>query len=304
MRIIFFGTSEIGVPILETLQKHFEIAAVVTSPDKPTGRKQVLSPSPISNTAERLGIFTYKPEKVKNNSELLHQLNQHGADIFVVVSYGKILPLELLDLPKLKTVNVHFSILPAYRGPAPVQFALLNGETKTGTTIFVLDEQVDHGPILATAEIEIDPNDTNITLQSKLSQLSCDLIIDTLKKYAAGIITPEEQNHDLSTSSKMISKEDGLVNWNDSAQKIYNRFRAFQPWPGIYTTWQGKTLKILACEPVTDSDLTPGQTIDGLVGCGENSALRLLKVQLEGKNPVDINDFLNGYPDFKSGVLV
>ncbi len=304
MKIVFFGTSEIGVPILETLQKHFEVAAVVTSPDKPVGRKHILSPSPISNTAERLGIFTYKPEKVKNNSQLLRQLKQHGADIFVVVSYGKILPLELLDIPKLKTVNVHFSILPAYRGPAPVQFALLNGETKTGTTIFILDEQVDHGPILATAEIDIAPDDTNITLQSKLSQLSCDIIVDVLEKYESSQITPTEQNHDLATPSKLISKEDGIVNWNESAQQIYNRFRAYQPWPGIYTTWQGKTLKILACKPEANSNLAPGLTIDGLVGCGNSSALKLLTVQLEGKNPTDIRAFLNGYPNFKSSQLI
>lgn len=300
MKIIFFGTSEIGVPILETLQKHFEVTAVVTSPDKPVGRKQVLSPSPISNTAERLGIFTYKPEKVKNNPEFLHQLKQHSADIFVVVSYGKILPLELLNIPKFKTVNVHFSILPAYRGPAPVQFALLNGETKTGTTIFVLDELVDHGPILATAEIEIDPKDTNITLQSKLSQLSCEIIVDVLEKYESSQITPQEQDHDLATPSKMIRKEDGLINWQESAEQIHNRWRAYQPWPGIYTTWQGKTLKILRCEPANQSDLAPGQINNDIIGCGKNTALKLIEVQLEGKNPVDIQSFLNGYPDFKN----
>lgn len=305
MKIVFFGTSEIGAPILENLAKHHEVVAVVTSPDKPVGRKQILSPSPIANLAERLKIFTYKPEKVKNNPDFLLTLKQHAADLFVVVSYGKILPLELLDIPPLKTINVHFSLLPKYRGPAPVQFALLNGETVTGTTIFILDELVDHGPVLATKEIAIDPHDTNITLQSKLAQLSSDLLIEVLPKYEAGEITPVEQNHDEATGSKIITKEDGKIDWTQDAQEIYNRWRAFQPWPGIYTSWQGKLLKILECEPGPESTtLQPGQTQDNLVGCGGGSTLKLTTVQLEGKNPVSIDDFLNGHPDFKSSQVI
>lgn len=303
MKIIYFGTSEIGVPILEALLQRHEVAAVVTAPDKAVGRKQIITPSPISNLAERHQVTVYKPEKVKNNPDFLLQLKQHAADLYVVVSYGKILPLELLDQPPLKTINVHFSLLPKYRGPAPVQFALLNGETKTGTSIFILDELVDHGPLLANAELDIAPNDTNITLQSKLAQLSADLLIETLPKYEHSEITPVVQNHEQATSTKIITKEDGQINWQDTSQQIYNRFRAFQPWPGIYTTWQGKLLKILACEPMTDTQLHPGQVENDLVGCGNNTALRLLRVQLEGKNPTEISAFLNGYPNFTNSSL-
>ncbi len=304
MKIIYFGTSEIGLPILEALLEHHEVVAVVTSPDKAVGRKQILTPSPIANLAERKHLTIYKPNKVKNNPDFLLTLKQHAADLYVVVSYGKILPLELLDQPPLKTINVHFSLLPKYRGPAPVQFTLLNGETKTGTSIFILDELVDHGPLLATAEIAIEPTDTNITLQSKLAQLSSDLLIEILPKYENSQITPTVQNHEEATSTKIITKEDGKVNWQETNQQIYNRFRAFQPWPGIYTTWEGKSLKIIDCVPSSEPiPLQPGQVQQYLVGCGENTVLELKTIQLEGKNPTSITDFLNGYPQFGSSQL-
>ena len=304
MKLVFFGTSEIGVPILDALIQQHEVVAVVTSPDKATGRKQIISPSPIASCAEGHGLLTYKPEKVKHNPEFLHTLQEHKADLFIVVSYGKILPVELLDIPRLKTINVHFSLLPKYRGPAPVQFALLNGESTTGTTIFILDELVDHGPILATAEMAIEPSDTNPTLQGKLAQLSCTLLLETLPKYEAGQITPQEQNHDEATTTKIISKQDGRIDWQDSGVEIYNRFRAFQPWPGIYTEWQGKTLKILDCSPaVQPPNLSQGQAQNELIGCGHNTALQLKTVQLEGKIPVSIKDFLNGYPEFATAQL-
>lgn len=304
MKIIYFGTSEIGVPILEELHKHHEVVAVVTSPDKAVGRKQLLTPSPIANLANRLNLTMYKPEKVKNNSDFLLTLKQHAADLFVVVSYGKILPKELLTIPPLQTINVHFSLLPKYRGPAPVQFALLNGEAVTGTTIFILDELVDHGPILASQDLIIDPNDTNITLQSKLAQISAELLIQTLPKYEAGAITPLEQNHDQATSSKIITKEDGLIDWNKPAPEIYNQWRAYQPWPGIYTEWDDKLLKIIECAPSDESiSLSPGTTQNDLVSCGNNSTLKLLTVQLEGKNPTSIKGFLNGHPEFSNTSL-
>lgn len=305
MKIIYFGTSEIGLPILEALLEHHEVVAVVTSPDKTVGRKQILTPSPIANLAERKHLTTYKPTKVKNNPDFLLTLKQHAADLYVVVSYGKILPLELLDQPPLKTINVHFSLLPNYRGPAPVQFTLLNGETKTGTSIFILDELVDHGPLLATAEIAIEPTDTNITLQSKLAQLSSDLLIETLPKYENSQITPVVQNHEEATTTKIITKEDGKVNWQDTNQQICNRFRAFQPWPGIYTTWEDKSLKIIDCVPSSEPiTLQPGQVQQNLVGCGENTVLELKTIQLEGKNPTSITDFLNGYPNFANSQLI
>lgn len=290
MKIVFFGTSEIGVPILESLIDNHEVLAVVTSPDKPVGRKQELTPSPIAEVAKQHKIQVLKPKKVRDNPDFLSELaeivDSRYIDIFVVVSYGKILPQELLDLPPLKTINVHFSMLPKYRGAAPVQFALLNGETKTGTSIFILDAEVDHGFILATKEVDIDPNDTNITLQAKLADISADLLIETLPKYQSGEITPQEQDHSQATFTKIIKKEDGLVDWSKPASEIYNQFRAYQPWPGIYTTWQGKNLKIIDCKLSEDE-----------------TQLELITIQLEGKNPTSLKDFKNGYPDFDMSQL-
>ncbi len=290
MKIVFFGTSDIGLPILEDLIANHQVLAVVTSPDKPVGRKQELTPTPIAELAKQHKIQILKPKKVRDNPDFLSELaeivDSRYIDIFIVVSYGKILPAELLELPPLKTINVHFSVLPKYRGAAPVQFALLNGETTTGTSIFILDAEVDHGPILATKNIAIDDDDTNATLQTRLAELSSTLLLETLPKYADGSLTPVQQDHGLATFTKLISKEDGLVDWSKPAQEIYNQFRAYQPWPGIYTTWQDKKLKIIDCKLSEDK-----------------TTLELITVQLEGKNPTSMKDFLNGYPDFEMSQL-
>ncbi len=290
MKIVFFGTSDIGLPILKGLVANHEVVTVITSPDRPVGRKQVLTATPIADLATEHKIPILKPDKVKNNPKFLSELQKlvtdNSVDIFVVVSYGKILPEELLNIPPLKTINVHFSLLPKYRGPSPVQTALLNGDTYTGTSIFILDKDVDHGPLLAEKKIDIDPNDTNITLQKKLAVISSELILEILPKYQVGDITAQDQDHSQATFSKLINKEDGLIDWNKSAKEIYNQFRAFQPWPGIYSTWQGKKLKILDCKLSEDK-----------------SSLELLTVQLEGKNPANIKDFKNGYPDFDTNKL-
>lgn len=298
MKIIYFGTSRIGEPILEALVREHHVLAVVTSPDKPVGRKQVITPSPIATLADKHNIPTYKPDKVKNNPELLEDLKNLNADLFVVVSYGKILPIELINTPPLKTVNVHFSLLPKYRGAAPVQFALLNGEHKTGTTIFILDELMDHGPILATAELGIDPTDTNPILQEKLAQISAELLLETLPKYQSGVLKPVEQDHSQATKTGLISKEDGKVDWSKPATEIYNKWRAYQPWPGIYTLWEDKTLKILECKVGPELTGEPGQFKDNAIICGGNTSLELISIQLEGKNAVEIEDFLRGHSNF------
>lgn len=297
MKIVFFGTSKIGIEILQNLHTHHEVKLVVTAPDQKVGRKHVLTPSPIAQAAAELGLTVTKPLKAKKNPELLELLQEQLADIFIVVSYGKILPAELIYLPPLKTLNVHFSLLPKYRGAAPVQFALLNGETKTGTTIFILDEQMDTGPILAQEEIEILPHETNLELQHRLGHISAELLVKILPLYQQGQIKPQPQDHTQATYTKIIKKLDGLIDWHNSAEKIYNQYRAFSPWPGIYTTWQNKTLKILECRVSSPSTIAaePGTVQDSLVHCGNASALQLITVQLEGKKPLPIEDFLNGY---------
>ncbi len=304
MKIVFFGTSDVGLPILEALLGYHEVIAVITSPDGLVGRSQTLTPTPIARFAASKGLLTQKPSSVKNNPELIEFLRTLGADIFIVVSYGKILPAELLSIPRLKTVNVHFSLLPKYRGPAPIQFALLNGETKTGTTIFVLDEQVDHGPILGQSEMNIKPDDNFVTLAQKLAKASADLLIEILPQYESGQLVPQEQDHEAATPTKLISKEDGRIDWQNTAGSIYNQYRAYSAWPGLWTTWNDKILKILECQPASAiEEAEPGQVHDNLVSCGGGSKLELITVQLEGGTPTPIADFLRGYPEFTRGLL-
>lgn len=301
MRIVFFGTSDVGLPILEALAKEHEIIQVVTSPDAFVGRKQELRATPIADLANELKIPIQKPEQVKNNPEFLDFLKELNADIFIIVSYGKILPLELLDIPPLKTINVHFSLLPKYRGAAPIQYALLNGETTSGTTIFILDEKVDNGPVLVKKELGIEAADTFSTLAQKLANLSAELLIDLLPKYAAGEITPEEQNHDDATFTKLIKKEHGRIDWAKPAQEIFNMWRAYTPWPGIWTTWKNENFKILQLKVI---ESPTDDNISETIKCGSNTYLLLEEVQPAGKKPMTMKDFMNGAKDFKMEDLV
>lgn len=301
MRIVFFGTSDVGLPILEALAKEHEIIQVVTSPDAFVGRKQELRATPIADLANELKIPIQKPEQVKNNPEFLDFLKELNADIFIIVSYGKILPLELLDIPPLKTINVHFSLLPKYRGAAPIQYALLNGETTSGTTIFILDEKVDNGPILVKKELGIEAADTFSTLAQKLANLSAELLIDLLPKYAAGEITPEEQNHDEATFTKLIKKEHGRIDWAKPAQETFNMWRAYTPWPGIWTTWKNENFKILQLKVI---ESPTDDNISETIKCGSNTYLLLEEVQPAGKKPMTMKDFMNGAKDFKMEDLV
>ncbi|MEZ4180506.1 MAG: methionyl-tRNA formyltransferase [Candidatus Doudnabacteria bacterium] len=309
MKIAFFGTSQIGLPILTRLTQEHEVVCVITSPDAKIGRKQIFTPSPISLLATQLSIPQLKPQTIKKNPEIQEQLQNLNADIFVVVSYGKIIPEQIINIPKYKTLNVHFSLLPKYRGASPVQYALLNGESTTGTTIFVLDKGMDTGPILSQAQLQINPDETNPELQQRLSILSTDLLLTTLQKYCSGELLPTDQDNDQATSTKLISKEDGLIDWGQSADQIYNQFRALQPWPGIYTVWNNKTLKLLKIELVNanTNSLPPGQVDPQdptVIHCGnQHSAIRLVEVQLEGKTAIKIKDFINGYPQFKEAKL-
>jgi len=305
MKIVFFGTANVALPILEALKKQHEILAVVTKPDAEVGRSQDLTESPVSSLARDLKLLTLKPEKIKDNAEFLSQLQNMGADIFVVVAYGKILPMNVISLPKFKTVNVHFSVLPKYRGPSPIQFALLNGDAQTGTTIFLLDEKVDDGPLLAQEIANIDPSDNYFTLSDKLARVSAGVINQVINDYTSGNITPLPQDEARASLTKIIAKADGKIDWNKSAQEIYSQFRAFYIWPGIWTTWKGKKLKITDCVVNTDLPIGHGSTdvygcgaviAGGIVSCGGGTFLKINQLQLEGKSEVAIGDFLNGYP--------
>ncbi len=318
MNIVFFGTSNVALPILEKLYQHHHILAVVTQPDARVGRSQEVRESPVAVLAKEMDALVSKPEEVKNNPQFIEQLQSLAADIFVVVSYGKILPAEIINLPPLKTLNAHFSLLPKYRGASPIQFALLNGDAVTGATIFVLDEKMDSGPIVAQKDMAIDADDNFFSLSQKLAYESAKLLIETLPQYQSGQIKPVEQNHELATYTKIITRDDAKIDWTKSAAEIYNQFRAFFPWPGIWTKWGGKLVKILDCIPVGADIIRPkseaadgrpcavGTILDGgVVVCGpaspadrQNTFLQIKSLLLEGKKETSITDFLNGYKDF------
>src|SRR6185503_10562117 len=303
MNIVYFCTSEFGnaknsAIIRELAEKH-SIKAVVTTPDSKVGRKQELTESPICVYARELGLSVLKPDSIKNNQAFFDQLRLFNADLFVVVAYGKILPNELLDMPKYKSINIHPSLLPKYRGPSPIPFAIMNGETKTGTTIMLMDAETDHGPILAQEELPIDPNDTFLTLSEKLDAMSAPLLITTIGLYISGEFKPVEQDHSQATFTKIFTKDDGKIDWNKPAQEIYNQYRALIPWPGLWTTWNDQILKITDCAippspeeervPEGRERLTPGTVIDGgQVVCGAGSTLQINGLQLAGKSETDI----------------
>ncbi len=297
------------MPVLDALHDHHKVVAVVTSPDALVGRKRTLTPSPVAVLASELNIPLLKPARVKNEPEFLDALAALQADVFIVVSYGKILPNNLINLPPLKTLNVHFSHLPFYRGASPIQETLRNGDTMTATSIFILDSELDHGPIIAQEDTIIEADDNFVTLSQRMAHQSAKLLLNILPEYATGKITPQEQDHTRASTTKIIEKGDGRIVWTDTSTNIYNQFRAFYPWPGLWTTWNDKTLKILDCLPQSDrsrqAETEPAGTVlpNGTVVCGNGTFLQIRHLQLEGKTPTPLPNFINGYSNFPGSLL-
>src|SRR3989339_715108 len=243
--VIFFGTPEFSVPFLQALTQDpgITVAAVVTAPDKPYGRGQIITPSPVKKFALENSLTVFTPSSLKTKERWLVK-HLPVADMFIVVAYGKIIPQTILDLPKLGTVNVHPSLLPKYRGASPLQSAILNREKQTGISIMLLDAQMDHGPLLSQKTIKLAALETPFTLRQKIVKIGAPLLIDVIKKYAGGKIKPRAQNHDLSTFCNLLNRQDGIINWKESAETIEAKIRGLTPWPGAATDWRGKTLKI------------------------------------------------------------
>lgn len=294
-KIIFLGTPALAVPFLKKCAKNFEIAGVVTAPDKPVGRKQILTPSPVATAAEELNLPLFKPAKVSDPS-FLPSLKKLNADIAVVVAYGEILSKDFLNLFPFGAVNVHFSLLPRWRGASPVQHAILSGDEKTGVTIQQMVYELDSGDILATAETPIQNTDTTATLFEKLSALGSSLLIDTLSTE----LKPAPQDHTKATFCTKIKKQDGELDFSLPAKKIDQLRRAYTPWPGVYTFFKGERLKILDTA-VQEIANTPGGVFEKegkiLIGTGEGS-LEILTLQKSGKSATDAQTFVRGYPDF------
>jgi methionyl-tRNA formyltransferase len=311
-KIVFFGTSDFAVPVLQRLQseKSFSILQVVTQPDRPVGRKHILTAPAVKRAALALGVPVVQPEIIRGHEALLH-FESLGADAYVVVSYGKILPKKLLNLPRFGGINVHASLLPAYRGASPISAALKSGDKETGVTVMLMDEKMDEGPVLDYTRLPITEEDTTATLTHKLSHAGADIIVPTLHAYFSGSLAPQPQDHAKASYSGILSREDGHLDWSKSATELERFVRAMQPWPEAFTFWtrgdkkQKITIKAATVlHPTAPCDAEGNASVicklaDGSMGvnCGSGSLL-LKTVQLEGKNEMDAKAFLNGHPDF------
>src|SRR5438270_7655732 len=301
MKLVFCGTPQFAVPSLERLAAAgFNLQLVVTQPDRPSGRGMELTAPPVKQAALRLGLPVIQPEKIKKNEEFQKLLNDIAPEAIIVVGYGRIIPPWMLQLPPHGNINVHGSLLPEYRGAAPIQWAIALGETVTGVTTMRIDEGLDTGDILLKREMAILPEDTAVTLSPRLAELGADLLVETLRGLEGGTLPAIPQDHAQATLAPILKKEDGLVDFQRTAVEIHNRLRGFQPWPGAYTQFRGKSLKIIAAQPTSENlPLSAGELqVNGerlLAGCGADTLLELMQVQLEGRKPFSAREFINGY---------
>ncbi len=311
IRIGFFGTPTLARDVLLDIlsTSDMEVVCVVTNPDKPWGRDQMMRSTPVHELAKERNIPVFTPTKIRENSEFFEALQNFECDYFIVVAYGRILPIEILEIPKKKSINIHGSILPRYRWASPIQSALLSGEKETGVTIMEMDEGMDEGDILKIRTISLDPKETSETLFGKFSEISGPTLIQTLRELETWGITPLPQNDEDATYCKKIEKEDGLIDWNQSAKNIYHMWQAFTPWPGIYTLFEDKRLLLESVFFIDESRKweKPGTVIrldNGIIGiiCSE-WILTLDQVKLEWKKSQNIKDFVNGHKEFISSVL-
>ena len=305
LRIIFCGTPAFAVPSLRHLLAlpEFKIEGVVTQPDRPRGRGHAVTSSPVKEAATAGGIPVYQPQKIR--AEEAYEYFQRAApDVVVIIAYGQIIPARLIEVPRLGWINLHGSLLPKYRGAAPIHWAIANGETRTGLTTMRIDAGLDTGPMLLKHETEIGPDETATELYARLADAGAPLIADTLRGLERKAITPIPQDNSQASLARPLKKEDGRIDWTLPAQKIYNRMRGFQPWPGAFTLFRGKQCAIGGKPAVADdaqraaAALAPGTiSVDGTdidVTCGEKTVLRLDFVQMEGRKRTTAREFANG----------
>lgn len=307
-KLVFFGAGAFAVPSLTALVRdgRFHVLAVVTQPDRPVGRHATVSPPPVKVAARELGLVSIQqPEKLKDEpfTSWAREIGP-ACDAFVVVSYGKILPQWLLDLPRHGVVNLHGSLLPRLRGPSPIQAAIAAGDAKSGVTIMLLDALMDHGPVLAVAETPLAPDETFSSLHDRLAEMGARLLPDALAGYLESRLRPREQDHAQATYCKILTRESGRLDWTRVADELARLVRAYNPWPGAWTVFAGKRLKIIQAAVIAGDDaFKPGQcfVFEKLpaVACGDGTALELLEVQLDGRERVEGKSFLAGQKDWE-----
>jgi methionyl-tRNA formyltransferase len=299
MRIVFLGTPEFAVPSLTALAHNgHEIAAVFTQPDRPKGRGNQITESPVKKAAAELGMPVHQPERVRR-PEVIQQLKDFRAEMMVVVGYGQIIPQAIIDLPRYGILNVHASLLPKYRGAAPIQWAIANGDVETGVTIMQIDAGLDTGDMLLKGALAILPAETAPQLSQRLAPLGADLLLNEIRRIEAGEIVREKQDDSAATYARILKKEDGLIDWTRTAAEIDNRLRGFTPWPGAYSTFRGQQISLLAAHTAEGRNLYPGSIYSEgkrlLVACGGNTSLQIDELQIAGKKRMQAEAFLNGY---------
>ena len=310
MRAVFFGTPEFAVPSLEALARCHEVLAVVTMPDRPSGRKLKLSESPVKVLAKSLGISVFEPAKLRKNAVFFGELSALDADVFVVAAYGQVLPKNILDMPKHGCINVHASLLPRHRGASPIHAALLNGDEITGVTIMQMDEGLDTGDMLLRESISILPDDDFQSLHDRLANLGADCLLKALEQIEDGSACRTPQDGSASTYASMLAKTDGRIDWTEPTERVLNRIRAFSAWPGTYAMLEGKPLKIVSARGAGESaqcmkpEAAPGDVLvasqrDGLIVKTGDGAVELLELVPSGGKKMLARDFLRGRPGFE-----
>ncbi len=301
MRIIFCGTPEFAVPSLRRLaaEPGISVEAVITQPDRPRGRGQHVSNSPVKEAALANNLQIYQPETIKSDSAQ-EFLKRAAPDAVVIIAYGQIIPARLLTIPRLGWINLHASLLPHYRGAAPIHWAIANGETTTGLTTMQIDAGMDTGPTLLQHELKIGADETSPELVARMSAIGASLIVDSLLQLDRGEISPQPQDSEKATYAPILKKEDGRIDWTRTAEQTYNRMRAFAPWPGAYSTFRGQTCHLGGRPEKIEASKgsAPGEIIfsakDAFVICGAGTYLRLQFVQLEGRKRITAREFANG----------
>jgi methionyl-tRNA formyltransferase len=302
MKLVFCGTPEFAVPILRAvLDAGHEVALVLTQPDRPAGRKMELQVPPVKQLALERGLRVLQPERIKTNQELRETLETLQPDAILVVAYGRIIPSCMLELPRFGNINLHGSLLPKYRGAAPIQWAVANGETETGVTTMRLDAGLDTGDMLLEKQVPVGPGDTAAELFTQLSLVGADLMIETLNGLAQGTLLGKPQNHNEATLAPILTREDGRLNLSErTAQEAYNRWRGFYPWPGAHAMFRGKRFLIHRMHPSSSDRKLLSGDLDGstgelLVGAAEGTLLVLDEVQLEGKPKLSGTNFVRDF---------
>lgn len=298
MKIIYMGTPDFAVgPLKALIEAGHEVCAVVTQPDRQKGRGKEMAPSPVKECATEYGLPVLTPVKIKE-AEAIEELKKYPADIFVVAAFGQILSEEILNMPKYGCVNIHASLLPKYRGAAPIQWSIIDGEKETGVTIMQMDKGLDTGDILFQKKVPITEEETGETLFDKLAEAGAQLIVEALAKIEIGEVNPVKQDDNNSCYAKMLSKSIGKIDWNKSAVEIERLVRGLNSWPSAYTEYKGKQLKIWKAEVLPHIEGNPGTiakvTKDAVIVCTKEGALSLLEIQLEGKKRMSTKEFLLG----------